>query len=307
MSLTTTSNGTHPIARVVSPDYPPYFIYIDEHDAEEAPRRVPVTILDEKLDGVTLRNLNLQLAKGLTIRTLYNRLIKETKPVATYNRIYNLDADEKIEVLPADHPENVYGAGPNGSGKSYVIGENMRNYQRMFPNRAVILFARQPDDPAFEGVEREEIVVDKTHLEALGKTYEDFAEELAQIPITNYSNSLVVFDDCDNLQNPKLSKAIHALVGDLMANGRKLNISVYYIGHLTLNNHKTKIILNESNRVYLFPQTSGLRHAIRFFKEYAGLDNKQIQQIINVKNSRWVMLSRKAPRYIATEKSIYLL
>lgn len=307
MSLSTTSNGTHPVARVVSPDYPPYFIYVDSHDSEEMPRRVPISLLDEKLDRNTIKNLSTQLLKGLTIRTLFNQITKESRPTTTYTKEFRLDEDEKLQVLPADYPENVYAAGPNGSGKSYVVAENMRNYQAMYPDRSIILFARQADDPAFEGIKREEIVIDKEHLETLGKSYEDFTQEITDIPISSLSNSLVVFDDQDNLQNKKLSAAIHGLVGDLMANGRKLNISVYYIGHLTLNNHKTRIILNESNRVYLFPQTSGLRHAVRFFKEYGGLDNKQILEITRLKNTRWVMLSRKAPRYIATEKSIYLL
>jgi hypothetical protein len=226
-----------------------------------------------------------------------------------FYRIPESEPDEKIEIMPTKHTENVYVAGPNGSGKSWIIGRYARTFQRLFPGRTIILFCRRADDPAYDDVQREEIVLDSSELAEKGKTIEDITEQIAEVSksIKNFANSLVIFDDVDNLTDKKLLRAVHALCADLLSNGRKEGISVVYVSHVMLNSHQTRAILTEANKVYFFPQSSGTRAIGRFLKEYSGLENDQVKEILSIDDSRWVMISRVAPRYIASEKSIFLI
>lgn len=314
MSLTLNPNGSFPIALVSGGDEN-YFVYLDEKKPEALARAQAKldSILYEQLDSRTIKQITLQLQKGATIGELYDQYLKEATPSPEHSMqkysIPESEPEEKIEILPTNKPENVYVAGPNGSGKSYIIGKYAKSYHRLFPDRAIILFCRRANDPAYEGIPREEIVLDSTELSAKGKTMEDMTEQIKEISqsIQNFANTLCIFDDVDNLTDKKLKTAVHNLAADLESNGRKEQITVVYVSHIMLNSHQTKSILTEASKVYFFPQSSGTRAIGRFLKEYAGLENKQIKQILAINNSRWVMISQVAPRYIATEKAILLI
>jgi molybdopterin converting factor small subunit len=314
MSITLHPNGSHPIALVKGGENK-YFIYLDEKKPQVAIKRQArvESILDEKLDHATIRELSHQLKRGATLGGLYDQYLRESMPPPDLNmklyRIPEYEPDEKIEILPTKNTENIYVVGPNGSGKSWIIGMYARRFHKMFPNKPIILFCRRADDPAYDDVPRTEIVLDSTELAAKGKTIEDITDQIAESSksIRNFANSLVIFDDVDNLTDKKLLRAVHALCADLLSNGRKEGISVIYVSHIMLNAHQTRAILNEASKVYFFPQSSGTRGIGRFLKEYAGLENDQVKEILSIDDSRWVMISRVAPRYIASEKSIFLL
>lgn len=305
MSLTIQGKkGDAPIARVVDTQGNFYFVYLSSGTASAAKKSKGIT--QRKLDKQTINLLASHLSRGLTLEELVNEI---NEPEAMPQRVstFTVDPGERIEIMPSRTPERVYASGPTGAGKTYVIAQYARNYQSMFPNNNIWAFVRQSNDPAFKGVERNEIVIDSSEQESEGKSLEDVAEEIQEMSLDDYSNSLIIMDDLDNLNSKTLSKLLHALCNDLMCNGRKKNIWVAYIGHLTLRGHDTKVILNECNKVFLFPSGTGKRGARNFLKEYAGLENKQIQALINIKDSRWIMVSRNVPCYIATEKSIFLL
>jgi hypothetical protein len=288
-----------PIARVISPQgY--YFIYLST--APAPPTRHQPSRAKSKLHPATIEQITLALQHGLTIEELYATMTSNPNSL----KEFTVGPDEYIEILPSPNPTRYYIAGPSGAGKTYVAASLARGYKQLHPKRAIILFARSSDDPAFEGIAREEIVLDKLEQEAKGRTLDDLAEEIKEIPISDYSNKLVILDDTDNLTNKPLLKTMVALNGDLMCNGRKLGISTIYISHIMLNAHQSKIPLNESQYVFFFPG-SGTRGIRSFLKDYAGMENTEIKKIMSITNSRWIMLSRNAPRYIATEKSIFLL
>jgi hypothetical protein len=149
-------------------------------------------------------------------------------------------------------------------------------------------------------------VLDAAEQEKHDRTLEDLAEEIKERPLQSYSNSLVIFDDVDNLMSKVLLKQIHSLNNDLMCNGRKQNINVAYIGHIMLNAHQTKVVLNEASKVFFFSGT-GARGVTNFLKTYAEMEKGEIAKIKAIKDSRWIMLNRSNPRYVATEKSIFLI
>ena len=68
---------------------------------------------------------------------------------------------------------------------------------------------------------------------------------------------------------------------------------------------KTRTILNESNKVVLFPQGSTY-HVQRYLKVYAGFTPGVIKKIIS-ERSRWVCIDHSLPPYYITENAVVIL
>ena len=69
---------------------------------------------------------------------------------------------------------------------------------------------------------------------------------------------------------------------------------------------QTKIILNESHSVTLFPLGLGNRSIKYLLDSYLGLDKEQIKRIRNLKG-RSVTIMKTFPMTILTEKEAYII
>ena len=123
--------------------------------------------------------------------------------------------------------------------------------------------------------------------------------------VQELANSLVLFDDVDNLQDKKLQDAVNALQSDLLANGRKYKISVMIIAHQLMNYKQTRNILSECYRVVFFPQSSKY-HVNRYLKTYAGIQKSDIDRIMATK-SRWICLQTTVPNIVIAEHDVFIL
>lgn len=292
MSLTFQDNGTSPIAKITSPGTARYVYLSMTPSPPNSEISETSSILDEPLDEKEIEMISQALREGTTLRGLIEDLSEEKDAQSTGETCIQLLPGENIFVMPAPESERVMIGGESGCGKSTLAALYATLWKEMFPEDMIYLFARQEDDPAFQNIEHEEIVVN-----------EDLIYQ--KLDLDDFSNSLVIFDDMDNLQDKRLLKRVHDLMGDLMSNGRKKNIWVVYLTHILLNRSQTKVPLNESNKVIFF-NGCGARQNINFLKSYAGLLKPQIDLLTNLP-SRWIMLSRKMPRYVIHEKGIFLL
>lgn len=300
MSLTLEDNGTQPIAKFGDESHISY-IYLDAHPAEPPPQ---ISILEEKLDKATIQELALSLSRGLTLNDLVSTL-RESVPQSAYFRSFTIHPDEQMEPMPSVKSERVLNAGRAGCGKSTTVAIYSLNYLDTHPGNKVVIFCRTSDDPAFDHVPHREVAFDRETLEEQGKSEEDLLTEIQSLSLDELSNSLVVMDDMDNIPSKKLRTAAHLLMNDIMANGRKKNISIIYCSHLLLNYGQTRIALNEANKVFMYPG-AGLRQIESFLKVYASMKQRDIEKITKL-DSRWIMLSMNTPRYIVHEKGILLL
>jgi hypothetical protein len=206
------------------------------------------------------------------------------------------DPDDRIEIIPSTKPERVYIAGMNGMGKSYQAKVYARQYRELFPDRRIILISRHEDDDTYEdGTEIEQFTVDA-----------DFGEK--EITLDQLRDTLVIFDDIDNLQDAKLSKMIHRIIDDIAGNGRKYGIHMVYLSHLICAGNKTKGILNEAAKIIIFPGGATGQNEY-FMSKYMRFSASTIRKITALKDkSRWVMLARAViPNYVVYEKGIFLL
>lgn len=201
-----------------------------------------------------------------------------------------------IQPLPRfDKTERAYISGPTDSGKSYFVRKYMEQLRKVYPNRKIYLFSDVEEDEEIDKIPN----LIRVHLD------EDLIKKKPIRPET-LKNSIVLFDDIDSIQNPKLYKVIAALRDSLLRRGRHEDISVICTNHLLTNYKDTRIILNECNTITFFPRSGGT-DAIKYtLKKYGGLSSKQIQTVMSLP-SRWIMLYKCYPNFILYEKGVYLL
>jgi hypothetical protein len=204
---------------------------------------------------------------------------------------YRIDAGRMV-VLPDEEPERVFVAGKSGSGKSCWAAMYVREYCEMFPNRKVYLLSTHDDEKAYHGLPVIQI---------------NLGEEFIKAPpgLEDFRDSLVLFDDCDNLVDKALTKVVDAVSNDLLCNSRKYGTHVLTLHHHLMDHNKTRTLLNESNRVVFYPQGGGY-HVQRFLKVYAGLGSQAIQKVMR-EPSRWVCLDTRLPMSYVTENAVVIV
>ena len=201
-----------------------------------------------------------------------------------------------LVMLPDPASERVYIAGKSGSGKSCLAALYMNEYLRMFPDRRVYLVSRHEDEKTYAAVPHEVVPLE---------TFEEAEKGERVFELEELANSLVVFDDCDNVQNKKITEGVKMLSDDLISNGRKYGIYVLTLQHQLMNYKETRNILNEVQRVVFF-NTATNYHTGRFLKMYAGLDPKQVKRVHDIK-SRWTMIDMGVPRHVIHQNGAFIL
>jgi len=222
---------------------------------------------------------------------------------------YSESDDDKVTELALDkgkfeprlnpYERNVvYIAGPSGSGKSTFAANLIKAYLNTF-DKPLYIFSRTNcvHDPAFKGMKFMQIPINEQLLESPI----DITQELT-------GGSIVLFDDCNTIQDDKLRNSVEKLMGDILEVGRKLDITIIITSHLVIPNSKkfARTIMNELQSLTIFPK-SGSAQQIRYaLKTYFGLSNQQIDYILEIK-SRWITISKTYPMYVLSERLAYIL
>lgn len=194
--------------------------------------------------------------------------------------------------IPDIESERIYIAGKSGSGKSFLTALYAREYHEMFPKRKIYIFTKHQKEKAYKNIPHIEITCE-----------DEMVRE--EIKVTDFAKSLVIFDDCDHIQDKKISMNIKRFNNDLITTGRKYNIHTITLQHQLMDYKETRNLLNEANKVIFFNSASNY-HVTRYLKVYVGLDPQQIKKITGLK-SRWTMISLSIPTYVLHEHGIFLL
>lgn len=190
--------------------------------------------------------------------------------------------------------ECLYIAGPSGSGKSTYVNNFVREYKKTFPDREIYIFSRVEDDETLEANDDiKHVMVD---------------EQLLDDPIENseLEKSAVIFDDIDTIPDKALMNYVCDLRNDLLETGRHNKVTMLCTSHLLMDYKKTRTLLNEATTVTFFPRSGSSYHIQRFLKVYCGLNNAQIDRILNLP-SRWVTVNKTAPMWVLYNQGCYLL
>jgi hypothetical protein len=211
------------------------------------------------------------------------------------SREFKLVDSGQLEPYPSlvkDQRQFIYVVGPSGVGKSTWTSFYIKNYHRAFPSNPVYIFSQKKEDKAFDIYEFvERVIIDDEWLQPPPLLPDDF------------SNSLCVFDDIENIPNDKVKVEVYKLKDAMLETGRSLKINVIVCCHLGMNFHSTRKDLNELSHVVMFKEGTSY-HMNQYLKKYAGLTNTEIKRLRDLP-SRWFMLSSSFPAYVLTENQIF--
>lgn len=202
--------------------------------------------------------------------------------------------DAKLQLIPNPKTEReiLYITGPSGSGKSTFVRKYLEQYKKTYKDNPVYLFSSLPDDESLDDIEPQRIRIDES-------IYED------PIPIAEFANSVVIFDDVDVISNKKIREAVYNILNQVLEIGRHFKITCLMTNHLPSNKTDTRRILNECHYFTYFPRSSSSK--IKYvLQEYLGLDKKQISEFKKL-NSRWICIKKNFPGIWISEHSLGLL
>ncbi len=187
----------------------------------------------------------------------------------------------------------LYICAPNQAGKTTYLGKYVSYFRKFYPKKPIYVFSALDNDPLLDKYKIIRITLD-----------EGFLDE--NITPSDLQNSLVIFDDIDQLRDREVRKEIYNMIDEILCTGAHSNISVAITHHLMTNYKETRCILNECTSITIFPN-SGSKYQIRYtLKNYYGLDTHEIRKILNLK-TRWVTIFKNYPRCVLYNKGIYLL
>ena len=212
----------------------------------------------------------------------------------TIGRVLQLEDDGRLFPLPRQDgkTDRIYITGPSESGKSTYAANFIKRFKIMYPDKKFFIFSRLTQDEVLDKLNPIRVSLDESYLED-------------PLNLEDLSHSIVLFDDIDTIGNKHVREKIKDLRDDCLETGRHNDIAVISVSHVALGNKNTKMSLNESNSLVLFPKAATKYHIESILTRYIGLDKHQINYIYNNIKSRWIAIYRDYPMFILHENGAY--
>lgn len=228
----------------------------------------------------------------------------------------NVQLDTGVfQLVPFKTPVNgkkrntYYITGESGCGKSTFAARIAREYKLVNPYNKLVWITTMPDSEEMNALNP--IIINITNPDMVQLNIYDEQERLRIIDnpeegdfskqTSVFEQSMIIFDDIEGCENPKLIKTIYDnLINPALMLGRHFNISVVICKHQVCDYSKTRTLLLESEYITVFPRTTPrnvLKHLLSY---YVGLRPDQISDIMRSK-SRAVTVHNRFPVSIITQ------
>jgi hypothetical protein len=203
----------------------------------------------------------------------------------------NVNRDFKQIPVEVNKRDCLYICAPNQSGKTTYVARYLELYKKRFPNKTIYLFSKLDEDPILDKFEPIRVNINKLKLR---NNTLDFLK-----------NSLVIFDDVDQILEKENVKKIQKLINEILCNGAHYNIGIIVTNHLLSDYKNTRCILNECSSITVFPKSGCAHHLEYLLKNYIGFDRNQINRLKDI-DSRWVTIFKNYPQIVLYENGAYL-
>jgi len=205
----------------------------------------------------------------------------------------HLEKGDKFVPIPLRKTTSrIYVSAPSGAGKSTWSAKMIEEYRRIFPDDRVFLISTVDQDDVLDKLEYIERV--------------EIDDSLIGIPLDEFENSLIVFDDVGTISDKHIKKAVMNLRDRAAEKGRHMNISVLVTSHLFSNFSESRLMLLEARDLVVFPRAGAKTQIRKGLKNYVGLGDQAIDKIFALK-SRWVQVRKSAPNFVLSERDFYLI
>lgn len=179
-------------------------------------------------------------------------------------------------------------AGPPGCGKSTTAAQILS----FFPRQPIYLFSDVDEDRAFDGLD-----IRRMKMEA------DLITELKPEMFAEKSDCWVVFDDIDKIRDSKVSKALVALMDNIIANGRSHGahtINVIATSHSLSDYRKTKYMIENCEYWVVFPSKT-INSQLKRLLSKMDLDK------LDLKQHDRIFIHQSCPTFIVSDFFVSLL
>jgi hypothetical protein len=122
--------------------------------------------------------------------------------------------------------------------------------------------------------------------------------DMSGIPeVSEFANSLVVFDDTEKYPSPKLERMLYQMMNIIAQNGRNYNICMIVILHHLNKGIQSSTILREMDTLIIFPHSYD-RNTFNTLMNHYGLDKEFINFLYNNKGAKFILVRHTHPSYI---------
>ncbi len=245
----------------------------------------------------------------------------------------NFDKSDEVDrIIPliggGGFDRSIFLTGPSGSGKSFLAKEIMKHDLK---NRPIIVFSKIDDDESLSDLKK--LKISKSSFPSIGGDISESEklssessikseigrprmikislhteDDLLNLPSNEELKDCVcLFDDIDAFP-AEIADFLNAYRNSLLECGRHHNIMVLSTSHQLYNWAKTRVILNESELVCLFPH-SNKRSSMLFLRDRMGLGKQEVLDIVNeaMDSGRCLICKLSAPNIIMHNKGIILI
>lgn len=208
-----------------------------------------------------------------------------------------------ISVIPRcieSQRDAFYVFGKSGSGKSTWASNYAVKYKEYYPNNRIFVFSRKVYDPVLDGKVHGIIRV------GLDKSFIRFVDSQQDV-LHTFNNSLIIFDDFQQIEDRTIYDAISKLRNVVYEIGRSYGIDVISIQHKGLGGLKTMVELTEADFIVCFPREN-LGETIKILQRYCYYDKDTIDKMLDKKGkqSKWMCILRSS-RIVITPEYIKII
>jgi energy-coupling factor transporter ATP-binding protein EcfA2 len=286
-----------------------------------------------KLGTITniVRKLNDPLSNRMSQQD--NNQFEHIKTIVDKAKLSEFHAASNKEFRPCptmrkDQRDYILITGNSGCGKSTVAAQFAEMFNYSYPTFSIYLITEKPKDPKFDvfpfikRIPKEEwesfiigaIPKETKKTRKRRKYNEDEAEEVDDdaddedftTDISEYQNSLYIFDDIEDIMNPKLQKLIRRFKDLLVRVGRSYNIHIIWCNHIMMDRNNTSKDLQEATAIFCFPKDSTTYHFEKFLIDYLNIDKYNVQKITQC-TDRWVMFYKYQPRACVSQNKVWVI
>ncbi len=200
--------------------------------------------------------------------------------------------------VPGSERSTFYIPARSNSGKTTWIATYLDDYIEQFPNNDILVFSGVPkEEPAFVKFGNKVTFMDLNYFKENPITK---VEEL-----TEFKDSMCIFDDINSIPDLKTKKAIVAIRDLILQCGRHENVSCMVTSHLALDRGLTAYPIKESDYFVVFPQANK-QQTRSLLTKYGDFSKPELEKVMKL-NTRWVQISRNNPAFVLYTEGAYLI